>query len=91
MGNAVLLGDRGYGLESYLLTPLDNPQNQAQNLYNEALIRTRNIVEQVFGIWKRRFPILSVGIRSRVPLAQMIIVASAVLHNIAMQHNEADF
>nr|CAI5822907.1 unnamed protein product [Callosobruchus analis] len=80
MGNAVLLGDRGYGLESYLLTPLDNPQNQ-----------TRNIVEQVFGIWKRRFPILSVGIRSRVPLAQMIIVASAVLHNIAMQHNEADF
>lgn len=79
----VLVGDSGYGLTKYLLTPLGNPQNEAEDLYNEAQIRTRNPVERSYGIWKRRFPILSFGIRVKLDRIESIIVATAVLHNIA--------
>lgn len=53
--NGILLGDSAYPSKSYLLTPLLNPGRRAEVLYNEAQIRTRNIVERLFGIWKRRF------------------------------------
>lgn len=91
MGNGVLVADRGYAVKTYILTPLDNPRNEVETLYNEAQIRTRNVIERLFGIWKRRFPILSFGIRCKLELAQRIISACAVLHNIAIEHNEALF
>lgn len=60
-GTDVLIGDAGYECRKYLLTPLGNPQTPAQITYNESFIRTRQTVERLFGIWKRRFPILSLG------------------------------
>lgn len=88
MGNGVLVADRGYAVRPYILTPLDDPVGEAENLYNEAQIRTRNVIERLFGVWKRRFPILSCGIRCKMELTQMIVVACAVLHNIAVDQNE---
>lgn len=55
MQNNLLLGDSGYPLRSYLITPVNNPQSVAEDLFNESQIRTRNVVERTFGIWKRRF------------------------------------
>lgn len=59
-----------------------------RNLYNESQIRTRNVVERSYGVWKRRFPILSLGIRLDIERVEAIIVATAVLHNIAIDHND---
>lgn len=84
----VILGDGGYGLKPYLMTPLANPQSRGEKLYNESQIRTRNVIERTFGVMKRRFPILSLGIRLNVKTVMNIVVACAVLHNMCRFRNE---
>ncbi|XP_031348100.1 putative nuclease HARBI1 [Photinus pyralis] len=82
--SAIMLGDSGYGLKQYLLTPLLNPITRPQQLYNESHIRTRNCIERTNGVWKRRFPVLCYGLRCEMETGLTIIVATAVLHNIAI-------
>ncbi|XP_055839639.1 putative nuclease HARBI1 isoform X2 [Episyrphus balteatus] len=84
----ILIGDSGYSNTNYLATPFQNVSNSVENLYNESQIRTRNYVERSYGIWKRRFPILATGLRCRVQTVQLIIIACAVLHNIAIDEKE---
>ncbi|PSN50551.1 hypothetical protein C0J52_03514 [Blattella germanica] len=55
---------------------------------HEAITRTRNPVERCYGVWKRRFPVLATGIRLGMDRLQSVIVATAVLHNIAVKENE---
>ncbi|KAL0882717.1 hypothetical protein ABMA27_001140 [Loxostege sticticalis] len=87
-GNCCLLGDRGYALKKYLMTPLIDPQSQPERLYNESQIRTRNVVERTFGVWKRRFPAIGSKLRVDIKNIQPIIVATAILHNICINHKE---
>lgn len=89
-GNLVLLGDSGYAVTKYMMTPIGNPTSQGEHMFNESQIRTRNPIERLFGVWKRRFPALSVGLRVSVPLGKKIIIACAILHNIAIL-NKDDF
>ncbi|KAK9739201.1 DDE superfamily endonuclease [Popillia japonica] len=87
-GNGLLLGDSGYGIKPYLITPLINPVTVAEQLFHESQIRSRNVVERLFGVWKRRFPILSFGMRVSLERSKAIIVATAVLHNLAISEGE---
>jgi hypothetical protein len=89
-GDVVIVGDSGYSERKYCMTPLDHPATREEELYNESQIRTRNPVERIFGVWKRRFPILAVGINTRVEKAMNIIVAAAVLFNILRRRNEPE-
>ncbi|KAI4469097.1 dde superfamily endonuclease [Holotrichia oblita] len=86
----MLLGDSGYGIKSYLITPLLKPHSPQEHLFNESQIRTRNPIERCFGIWERRFPILSTGIKLNYDKVESIVLATAVLHNIARQRNEPE-
>ncbi|KAE9521249.1 hypothetical protein AGLY_018341 [Aphis glycines] len=83
-----LLGDGGYPCRSYLMTPLLNPTTNSEKKYQKAQIGTRNVIERVFGVLKRRFPVLSVGIRTQPKTALTTIVATAVLYNILLKLND---
>jgi nuclease HARBI1 len=88
MGDSLIVGDGGYPTLPYLITPLREPVGVAENRFNESQIRTRNPVERMYGVWKRRFPILSLGMRCSLDLVMAIIVATAVLQNIACDMHE---
>jgi hypothetical protein len=78
MGDGLLVGDSGYAVRKYMMTPLNNPVTPAEILYNESHRRTRNIIERTFGNWKRRFPVISIGTRCKVPLI-------AAFHSISLR------
>lgn len=88
--DSFLLGDSGYGVSEYMMTPLLHPITPAEQLYNESQIRTRNCIERCFGVWKRCFSVLSLGLRVSKDTVMAIVIACAVLHNIARQNKEAD-
>ncbi|XP_029963592.1 putative nuclease HARBI1 [Salarias fasciatus] len=80
--SGLLLGDKGYACESFLLTPLADPQTPQQQAYNHSHSRTRARIEMTFGLLKSRFQCLH-HLRVSPPRACDIIAACAVLHNIA--------
>lgn len=55
---------------------MEHPANEAEEIYNRFFIRTRNSIERVIGIWKRRFPIIAYGMRVQNDHAMAIIIAT---------------
>ncbi|XP_062568966.1 putative nuclease HARBI1 [Saccostrea cucullata] len=53
-----LLGDQAYPLRPYLLTPLRDPRNPAEEAYNRQHQKTRKVIEDTFGRWKCRWLML---------------------------------
>lgn len=80
----ILVGDSGYPSLPYILTPFITPSSPAEERYNQVHIHTRNIVERMFGMWKRQFPCLSRGLGNKLQTVANIIVACAVLHNLSI-------
>ncbi|RZC32673.1 DDE Tnp 4 and/or Plant tran domain containing protein, partial [Asbolus verrucosus] len=60
----------------------------SEEAYNQAHILTRNSIERCFGVLKRRFPCLQIGLRVNLGLITQIIVACAALHNIYKEQND---
>ncbi|XP_064483854.1 putative nuclease HARBI1 isoform X1 [Ornithodoros turicata] len=84
-----LLGDLGYPLEPWLMTPFRAPASDKEVAYNAAHSRTRVRIEQCFGLLKMRFRCLQ---RYRTlhfapDRACNIITACAVLHNMCISYN----
>jgi hypothetical protein len=84
----LLLGDSGYALKPYLITPLLNPANPQEERFNRAQMRSRVVIEQTFGILKRRFTCLHDGLRVNPQRACEYVVACAVLHNFGIAAND---
>nr|XP_023025033.1 putative nuclease HARBI1 [Leptinotarsa decemlineata] len=80
-GAVCLLGDSGYGLSPWLITPFKRPRTHQEREFNLIHAGERVIIERCFGQLKRRFPILGVTLNN-IP---QVVVNCAVLHNIAKQ------
>ena len=60
-------------------------------LFNRRLSGLRIVTsENIYGRWKKRFPILK-NMRTDLELSQKIIISTAVLHNIAQILGDEDF
>ncbi|XP_051987451.1 putative nuclease HARBI1 isoform X1 [Xyrauchen texanus] len=83
--SGVLLGDKGYACETFLMTPLTDPQTPAQQAYNHAKTRAR--IEMTVSLLKSRFQCLH-HLRASPDRACDVTVACTVLHNIASLRKE---
>lgn len=87
--NGWLLGDSGYGIEPFLLTPYKNPAfGSKEHVFNKMHCSTRNIVERTIGNLKSRFRCLLGTTLYYTPakVVKMVNVCSA-LHNICKHLN----
>ncbi|KAK0136891.1 putative nuclease HARBI1 [Merluccius polli] len=75
--DGILLGDSGYPLLPWLMTPFATVTNDSQQRYNSVHATTRGTIERLNGVIKRRFACLN------YLCACHIICACIVLHNIA--------
>ena len=82
--NGYLLGDSGYGCQTYLLTPVLNPQLRSGQNYNFAHSATRTSVERLFRVLKRRFPRLANGLRISLRYTLITIVAVFLFYTISL-------
>ncbi|XP_071055943.1 putative nuclease HARBI1 [Onthophagus taurus] len=84
----ILLGDSAYQQNQFLYSPILNPQTPPEQRYNIAHVRTRNVVERTFGVWKGRFRCLTGALQCNIKNVRRIIAATVVLHNIAQDIKE---
>lgn len=92
--NHHILGDQGYGLKTYLLTPFkDNGSlTEEKQKYNKIHSHIRVVIERSFALLKGRFRRLQ-GLQTRKPeLIPLIIIVCCILHNLCLKRNdEFDF
>ena len=100
------LGDAGYALSWKVLTPYRGvryhfkewaqgnrrPQN-AKELYNLRHSALRNVIERIFGVVEKRFPILVEMSPYAFPFQCDLVLTAMVLHNFIRSHqlNEDEF
>ncbi|XP_039950668.1 putative nuclease HARBI1 [Bactrocera tryoni] len=86
--NSWLLGDSGYPLEPWCLTPYRNASDgSSEAMFNEINSKARCIVERTIGILKVRWRILGYGKRGRYLPTKVAKFANvcAALHNICIK------
>ena len=88
VGAAYLIGNSGYGISPWLITPFKPPRDDRQRHFNRLHARERVVVERVFGQLKRRFPIIGNCVRISLERVPKLIVSCAVLHNVAKHLND---
>lgn len=86
-----LLGDSGYPLQPFLMTPIASPQTPAERNYNEVHSKTRNKVERCIGVLKTRFRCLCIDqkLRYNHTKSAFIVYSCVILHNFLNSHNFA--
>lgn len=78
-----ILGDSGYPLEPWLMTPILQPRTAAESRYNKAHARARNVIERVNGLLKSRFRCLHM-LNLEPTVASKVTNSCAVLHNLCI-------
>ena len=86
-GDGYLVGDSGYRLYSFLMTPYANPSEQQEQKFNKELSRARVSIEIAFGILKQRFNCLR-GLRVPLERVALIVTVCCKLHNFGIMHGD---
>ena len=86
MPNSWLLGDSGYPLKRWLLTPFLNPTNDGEERYNTRHKQIRSAVERCNGVLKMRWRCLTKPMMFQPPRSSRIVAACGALHNFALAH-----
>ncbi|GBP40851.1 Putative nuclease HARBI1 [Eumeta japonica] len=84
------LSDSGYALKPWLLTPITGaPPGSREYRYTKVHAKTRNCIERCIGLLKSRWRCLLKHrtLHYNPDIAQKIIIACCVLHNMAIEHN----
>ena len=93
------LGDAGYALSKYCLTPYrgkryhlkewargnDRPRTK-EELFNLRHSSLRNVIERIFGVIKKRFPILVVMKSFDFPFQCDIVICALLVHNFILMN-----
>ncbi|XP_053398715.1 putative nuclease HARBI1 [Mercenaria mercenaria] len=85
-----LLGDSGYPLRKYLITPVATPTTEKEVQFNQAHSSGRMVVERAFGMLKSRFRCLhrTGGVLYKRPgKSCQIVTACSRLHNFCLERN----
>ncbi|XP_058636670.1 putative nuclease HARBI1 [Onychostoma macrolepis] len=85
--DGLLVGDRTYACQSFLMTPYPDPETKPMNDFNMALSQTRLKIDMTFAILKARFNCLR-DLRVSPERASQIVGACVILHNIATIRKE---
>ncbi|KAK0141582.1 putative nuclease HARBI1 [Merluccius polli] len=89
MPDGWLLGDSGYTLRPWLMTPILHPATEPDERYSRAQRKTRSVVERCIGVVKSRFRCIdrSGGVLQYIPeRACKIITCAFILHNICIMY-----
>ena len=81
----LIAGDSAYPISEVLIKPYpvaESAQDNRKREFNRRLSGLRTVMsENLYGVWKRRFPILK-NLRQNLETSQKIIVATAILFNM---------
>ena len=88
--DGIILGDSGYMVRTWLMTPYNNPSNSKERQYNFAHSSTRSTVERCIGVAKQRWHCLRCGLRLEPSKACKVIVVCFMLHNRARRQHIPD-
>ena len=90
----MMAGDSGFPISKHCITPYrvnEQQEDRTKRLFNQrhAGLRTE-MTEDIFGQWKKRFPILNC-LRSNYQKARRTIYVTAILHNLAKMWGDEPF
>ncbi|VDH92760.1 Hypothetical predicted protein [Mytilus galloprovincialis] len=86
--DGLILGDSGYACRSFLMTPYIRPTEPYRERFHTAHTRTRCCIERTLGWWTNRFYCLHAELRLQPEKVCTLIMACAVLHNLAIEMRE---
>lgn len=79
-----LLGDSAYSCRRFLFTPLSQPETKQEHGYNTCHTAARSTIRKALALLKKRFSCLANTMTVSLENTKAIIVAAAVLHNVAV-------